>query len=237
LATARARSFRAKPLVAASIGPYGAHLHDGSEYRGDYGVGRTELLAFQRERMAVLAEAGADLLACETIPSRLEAEVLLELLEEFPDVRAWLSFSCRDGTHISDGASFADCAQLVLRPDRMAGALAAIESVERMPDWLQVVNRWNPISYVIEAQRALMSTGFDAALIGKALIAADEFVGKLRMMRNAADDLGHKDFVIIARTDGVSATEAPESKRGKQSQSTHPSRLTSAPVCVSLKNA
>ncbi len=51
-------------------------------------------------------------------------------------------------------------------------------------------------------------------IAGKALIPADEFVGKLRMMRATADDLGHKDFVIIARTDGVSASEAPESKRG-----------------------
>jgi 2-methylisocitrate lyase-like PEP mutase family enzyme len=51
-------------------------------------------------------------------------------------------------------------------------------------------------------------------IAGKALISADEFVGKLKMMRAAADDLGHPDFVIIARTDGVSATEAPESKRG-----------------------
>src|SRR5438309_3995410 len=51
-------------------------------------------------------------------------------------------------------------------------------------------------------------------IAGKALISADEFVGKLRMMRATADDLGHKDFIIIARTDGVSATEAPESKRG-----------------------
>src|SRR5258708_4217460 len=51
-------------------------------------------------------------------------------------------------------------------------------------------------------------------ITGKALISADEFVGKLKMMRAAADDLGHPDFVIIARTDGVSATEAPESKRG-----------------------
>jgi 2-methylisocitrate lyase-like PEP mutase family enzyme len=53
-------------------------------------------------------------------------------------------------------------------------------------------------------------------IAGKALISADEFVGKLKMMRNAADDLGHEDFVIIARTDGVSATEAPETKRGIQ---------------------
>src|SRR5437773_3907167 len=51
-------------------------------------------------------------------------------------------------------------------------------------------------------------------IAGKALISADEFVGKLKMTRNTADDLGHKDFVIIARTDGVSASEAPESKRG-----------------------
>jgi isocitrate lyase len=51
-------------------------------------------------------------------------------------------------------------------------------------------------------------------IAGKALISADEFVGKLRMMRAAADDLGHKDFIVIARTDAVSATEAPESKRG-----------------------
>src|SRR5207245_8906528 len=53
-------------------------------------------------------------------------------------------------------------------------------------------------------------------IAGKALIPADEFVGKLRMMRATADDLGHKDFVIIARTDAVSATEVPESKRGIQ---------------------
>ena len=51
-------------------------------------------------------------------------------------------------------------------------------------------------------------------IAGKGLIPAAEFVGKLKMMRAAADDLGAKDFVVIARTDGVSATEAPESKRG-----------------------
>ncbi len=51
-------------------------------------------------------------------------------------------------------------------------------------------------------------------IAGKALVAADEYVAKLRMMRAVADDLGNKEFVIIARTDGVSATEAPESRRG-----------------------
>jgi homocysteine S-methyltransferase len=110
---------RLRPLVAASIGPYGAHLHDGSEYRGDYGIGRAELTAFHRDRMAVLAGAGADLLACETIPSRLEAEVLLELLEEHTNVRAWLSFSCRDESHISDGTPFAECVALTNASSRV----------------------------------------------------------------------------------------------------------------------
>ena len=53
-------------------------------------------------------------------------------------------------------------------------------------------------------------------IAGKALVSADDMVAKLRMMRNVADDLGHRDFIIIARTDGVSATEAPESARGIQ---------------------
>lgn len=113
------RAGRLRPLVAASIGPYGAHLHDGSEYRGDYRIGRAELTTFHRERMAVLADAGADLLACETIPSRIEAEVLLELLEEFPGVPAWISFSCRDEAHISDGASFADCVAMANASSRV----------------------------------------------------------------------------------------------------------------------
>jgi len=51
-------------------------------------------------------------------------------------------------------------------------------------------------------------------IAGKALISADEMVGKLRMMRAVADDLGRKDFIIISRTDAVSAMDAPESTRG-----------------------
>ena len=51
-------------------------------------------------------------------------------------------------------------------------------------------------------------------IAGKGLVSADEMVGKLRMMRAVADDLGNKDFVVIARTDAVSATEAPEGTRG-----------------------
>lgn len=53
-------------------------------------------------------------------------------------------------------------------------------------------------------------------IAGKALVPADEMVAKLRMMRAVADDCGNPDFVIVARTDGVSAVDAPESTRGIQ---------------------
>src|SRR5262245_60294194 len=74
---------RSKPFVAASVGPYGAFLADGSEYRGNYGLTEKELMDFHRPRMKALTEAGADLLACETIPCLIEAQALTKLLKEF----------------------------------------------------------------------------------------------------------------------------------------------------------
>lgn len=99
---------RLRPLVAASIGPYGAYLADGSEYTGGYDLSEDELLAFHRPRWQLLAASRADLLACETIPSAREARVLARLLLETPHVVAWISFSCRDGRHISDGTPLAE---------------------------------------------------------------------------------------------------------------------------------
>ncbi len=104
---------RPRPLVAASVGPYGAFLADGSEYRGQYGLSKTQLMDFHRPRMAALLAAGPDLLACETIPSRIEAEALVELLQEFPQAQAWISFSCRDEAHIWEGDLLRDCVQAV----------------------------------------------------------------------------------------------------------------------------
>lgn len=82
--------------VAASVGPYGAALADGSEYRGDYGLGVAELVRFHRDRMRILADAGPDVLACETIPDQREAEAILLALDGL-DVPAWLSFTVADG--------------------------------------------------------------------------------------------------------------------------------------------
>ncbi len=100
------------PLVAASIGPYGAYLADGSEFRGDYSVTSQELHAFHEPRWEVLLDSPADLFAIETIPGFSEAEVLLDLLQASPGVFAWVSFSCADGNKINDGTPLAECAKL-----------------------------------------------------------------------------------------------------------------------------
>jgi len=114
------REGRLKPLIAASMGPFGASLHDGSEYHGNYAASWSEVESFHHARLDVLAAAGAELLAFETIPSLKEAEILLELLNGYPDSYAWLSFSCRDGMHVSHGESFRECARLAGRHPQVA---------------------------------------------------------------------------------------------------------------------
>jgi homocysteine S-methyltransferase len=100
---------RLRPLIAASVGPYGAMLADGSEYRGHYGLSERQLMAFHRPRLQVLAGSGADLLACETLPSLREAVALARLLEAFPEGAAWISFSCRDGELTCEGQPIGQC--------------------------------------------------------------------------------------------------------------------------------
>ena len=106
------RRGRLRPLVAASVGPYGAYLADGSEYSGDYGIDAGELLTFHEARWHVLSGTRADLLACETVPSQIEAQVLLGLIRDTPGRWAWLSFSCRDGAHLNDGSRLEQAAGL-----------------------------------------------------------------------------------------------------------------------------
>lgn len=93
-------------LVAASVGPYGAFLADGSEYRGRYGVPAARLREFHLPRLELLAAAGPDLIAVETVPDTDEAEVLVPLLEEI-GLPAWLSYSVHGGT-TNAGQSLAD---------------------------------------------------------------------------------------------------------------------------------
>jgi len=106
--------------VAASVGPYGAVLADGSEYRGDYGRSMEELRTFHRSRLELLATAGADVLAVETVPCLAEVEALLLELDRL-EVPAWLSISCT-GTRTRAGEPAADAF-------RMAGDCPSVVAV------------------------------------------------------------------------------------------------------------
>jgi homocysteine S-methyltransferase len=91
---ALAREGQGDGWVAGSVGPYGAMLADGSEYTGAYveAVSVSDLRAFHRPRMELLAEAGADVLACETVPAAAEAEALLAEADAL-GVPIWLSLT------------------------------------------------------------------------------------------------------------------------------------------------
>jgi homocysteine S-methyltransferase len=104
-------------LVAGSLGPYGAALHNGAEYHGNYDCTHAELVRFHRERIEVLAQAAPEqtpsLLAFETFPSLDEVTAVAEAMAPWPHLRAWFSFSCRDNLHISHGEPLRECAALV----------------------------------------------------------------------------------------------------------------------------
>ncbi|WP_312394337.1 homocysteine S-methyltransferase [Mixta calida] len=134
-------------LVAGSVGPYGAFLANGAEYRGDYALPQDKMMAFHRPRIAALAAAGVDLLACETLPSYAELEALTALLTaEYPTLPAWFSFTLRDSEHLSDGTPLAQavalldrCPQVValgvncIALEKVTPALTALRRLTRKP--------------------------------------------------------------------------------------------------------
>ena len=101
--------------IAASLGPYGASLHNGSEYHGNYDVSLADLVRFHAERLAVIETTEADFAALESIPSLEEAEAIVEALHQHPAIHGWLSFTCKDGEHVSHGEKLGHCAEFLDR--------------------------------------------------------------------------------------------------------------------------
>ena len=97
--------------VAASVGPYGASLADGSEYKGNYGVSKSALKDFHARRLEILISTSPDYLALETMPDTFEVELLLELLTDCP-IPFWLSYSCKEGNQTNAGQSFQSAVDL-----------------------------------------------------------------------------------------------------------------------------
>ncbi|GAA3958784.1 homocysteine S-methyltransferase [Streptomyces marokkonensis] len=142
-AARRARASR--PLwVAASAGPYGAMLADGSEYRGRYGLGAGELERFHRPRLEVLAAARPDVLALETVPDTEEATALLRAVRQL-GVPAWLSYTVtgdrtRAGQPLEEAFALAADAEEVIAvgvnccaPEDVAGAVETAARVTGKP--------------------------------------------------------------------------------------------------------
>ena len=124
LAREVADSASSKVWVAASVGPYGAVLGGGEEYIGNYGVSHDDLVTFHRERIEVLAAAGPDLFACETIPDIVEVKALLEVLADYPHIPAWITMSCADGDFTCAGQPISELA-LVTRDHDNVVAIGA----------------------------------------------------------------------------------------------------------------
>jgi homocysteine S-methyltransferase len=99
--------------IAGSLGAYGAALHNGAEFNGNYNVGHSELVSFHAERIPAIRNTAADFLAFETIPALAEAEAIVEALGRFPDLPAYISFTCRDDGHTGHGELIEECARLL----------------------------------------------------------------------------------------------------------------------------
>ncbi|XP_025835822.1 uncharacterized protein LOC112906227 isoform X2 [Agrilus planipennis] len=146
-----------KPLIAGSVGPYGASLHDGSEYTGSYSTTTSveTMEEYHRPRIEALLEGGVDLLAMETIPCKKEAEMLVKLLKEYPHIKAWLSFSCsQDGKSISCGEDFQEVVRHCydLNPDQLVAVGAnclAPRLVKSLFDGINNERENNPIPLIV----------------------------------------------------------------------------------------
>ena len=125
------RPGRQRPLVAASVGSYGAFLANGAEYTGEYDLDEAGLMDFHRQRWFILAQQNPDLMLCETIPSLVEARVLSQLAAE-SQLPTWISFSCRDTSHIGDGTPLRQCAMFAQR----TSAVSAIGVNCLSPHWV-----------------------------------------------------------------------------------------------------
>ncbi|WP_432192590.1 homocysteine S-methyltransferase [Streptomyces sp. bgisy027] len=189
----------ARPLwVAASVGPYGAMLADGSEYRGRYGLIVAALERFHRPRLEVLAGARPDVLALETVPDTDEAEALLRAVRGL-GVPAWLSYSVagdrtRAGQPLEEAFALAADADEVIAvgvnccaPEDVEGAVETAARVTGKPvvvypnsgeTWNAEARAWDGrATFSAEEVRGWRASG--ARLIGGCCRVGPEVIGSI----------------------------------------------------------
>ena len=169
--------------VAASVGPYGASLADGSEYKGNYGVSKQELKDFHARRLEVLISTSPDYLALETMPDTFEVEVLLELLSDCL-IPFWVSYSCKEGNQTNAGQSFqsaVDLAQSAMavginctKPELIADLLRSAKSNKPYVVYPNSGRVWDAKNKVWTGSAAV---GFSNDLIRQWVEAGAEIIG------------------------------------------------------------
>ena len=169
--------------VAASVGPYGASLADGSEYKGNYGVSKAVIRDFHARRLEMLISTSPDYLALETMPDTFEVEVLLELLSDCP-IPFWISYSCKAGNKTNAGQDFqsaVDLAQNAMavginctKPELITDLLRSAKSNKPYVVYPNSGRVWDAQNKVWTGSAAL---GFSNDLIRQWIEAGAEIVG------------------------------------------------------------
>lgn len=172
-------------FVAASVGPYGAFRANGSEYTGRYDLGVDELRRWHRRRLEVLAAAGADCLAIETIPSATEVEAIAAELARLgrPDLPVWISLSASSGAlggdELARALALAASAPGVIAvgvnccdPAAVSPALAAAPPGVARVAYPNSGELWDA-----DARRWLGTGGVPTALAGEWIAAGAQLVG------------------------------------------------------------
>lgn len=140
---------RPLPFVAGSAGCYGSFLANGSEYRGDYHLSTNEYMEFHKPRVELLAEAGSDIIAFETIPCSEEGHALVELMKGFPEMPYWLSFSIKDDIHMSNGDIFSDFIKKNEFPNNLIGCGINCSSPVHVTGLMEGLKRENLRNFVV----------------------------------------------------------------------------------------
>ncbi|WP_334323579.1 homocysteine S-methyltransferase [Gilliamella apicola] len=128
-------------LIAGSVGPYGAYLANGSEYTGDYQLSESEFIAFHKDRVTALIDAGVDILACETMPSFLEIKALVKLIQQFPMVNCWFSLTLKDQQHISDGTPLTEVIEYLNGIEQIVSVGINCIALEKVTPALEVLSK------------------------------------------------------------------------------------------------
>lgn len=128
-------------LIAGSVGPYGAYLANGSEYTGDYQLSESEFIAFHKDRVTALIDAGVDILACETMPSFLEIKALVKLIQQFPIVNCWFSLTLEDQQHISDGTPLTEVIEYLNSIEQIVSVGINCIALEKVTPALEVLSK------------------------------------------------------------------------------------------------